>query len=206
MRIAVTGRTGQVVRALVERAPADVDVVTLARPDVDLLDPGAVIEAVAAVRPDAVINAAAYTAVDLAEQQPELAHRINAAGAGAVAAAAARLRVPVVQLSTDYVFDGRLQRRYCEDDAVGPLSVYGTTKLAGERLVAAAHPNHAILRTSWVYGPFGKNFVRTMLTLAAGRDEVSVVCDQRGAAAAGRDTDDRQIAGSRTQLARPPAE
>ncbi|MGP9813718.1 dTDP-4-dehydrorhamnose reductase [Rhodopseudomonas sp. NSM] len=203
MRLAVTGRHGQVVRSLLERAPADVEIVTLARPEVDLQEPRAVAEAMVAARPDAVVNAAAYTAVDLAETESELAHRINGEGAGAVAAAAARLGIPVVHLSTDYVFDGSLSRAYREDDVPSPLGVYGASKLAGERAVAGANPDHAILRTAWVYSPFGKNFVRTMLTLAQSREEVSVVCDQLGAPTCALDIADGVIAVARNLLARP---
>ncbi|ABD06274.1 dTDP-4-dehydrorhamnose reductase [Rhodopseudomonas palustris HaA2] len=203
MRLAVTGRHGQVARSLLERAPADIDIVPLARPEVDLQQPRAVAEAMAAARPDAVVNAAAYTAVDLAETEAELAHRINEAGAGAVAAAAARLGIPVVHLSTDYVFDGSLSRPYREDDETGPLGVYGASKLAGERAVAAGNPDHAILRTAWVYSPFGKNFVRTMLTLAETRDELSIVCDQRGAPSYALDIADGIFTVVRNLLARP---
>ncbi|ABE38810.1 dTDP-4-dehydrorhamnose reductase [Rhodopseudomonas palustris BisB5] len=203
MRLAVTGRVGQVVQSLLERAPADIDIVTIARPAVDLQDPVAVAEAIGAARPDAVISAAAYTAVDLAEKEAELAYRINEAGAGAVATAAADLGIPVVHLSTDYVFDGSLSRPYREDDAPAPLSVYGASKLAGERAVAAANPDHAILRTAWVYSPFGKNFVRTMLMLADSRAEVSVVCDQRGAPTCALDIADCVVAVARNLLARP---
>lgn len=178
-------------------------VVTLARPEVDLLDPAAVSTAIAAVRPDAVINAAAFTAVDLAETEREQAMRINAAGAGAVAAAATAIGVPVVQLSTDYVFDGGLDRPYREDDAPAPLGVYGASKLAGERAVAAASPEHAILRTSWVYSPFGTNFVRTMLALAASRDEVAVVRDQHGAPTSALDIADGVFSVVRNLLTRP---
>ncbi|MBI5132472.1 MAG: dTDP-4-dehydrorhamnose reductase [Rhodopseudomonas palustris] len=203
MRLAVTGRNGQVVQSLLERAPADVEIVTLARPEFDLQDAGAVAQAIAAARPHAVVSAAAYTAVDLAETDSEQAYRINEAGAGAVAAVAGRLGIPVVHLSTDYVFDGGLARRYREDDVPAPLGVYGASKLAGERAVAAANPDHAILRTAWVYSPFGKNFVRTMLTLAESRDDISVVCDQRGAPTCALDLADGIITVVRNLLARP---
>lgn len=206
MRLAVTGRNGQVARALIERAPAGVEIVTLARPETDLRDPVAVAEAIAAAGADAVINAAAYTAVDLAETEPELAHQINAAGAGAVAAAAARRNIPVIQISTDYVFDGNSDRPYREDDATGPIGVYGASKLAGERAVAAANADHAILRTAWVYSPFGKNFVRTMLTLAQRRDEVSVVADQCGAPTSALEIADGIFAVARNLLAQPNAQ
>jgi dTDP-4-dehydrorhamnose reductase len=182
MRILVTGTQGQVAQSLVERASAHagMSVVPLGRPELDLLDLERIEAAIGAARPDAVVNAAAYTAVDQAESEPELAQRINGDAAGRVAAAAARLNVPVLHLSTDYVFDGTLERPYRESDPVAPLGVYGRTKLDGERQVAAATANHAILRTAWVYSPFGKNFVKTMLRLSESRPEVRVVADQRG--------------------------
>ena len=182
MRVAVTGRQGQVVQALLECAAGTGDtIVTLARPDFDLMQPAGLEVALAAAKPDVVVSAAAYTAVDAAESDRETAFAVNAAGAGAVAAAAAKLRIPVIQLSTDYVFDGTLERPYREGDATGPQGVYGASKLAGEQAVAAANDDHAILRISWVYSPFGKNFVRTMLTVAGQREELTVVADQHGA-------------------------
>ncbi|ETA71972.1 MULTISPECIES: dTDP-4-dehydrorhamnose reductase [Mesorhizobium] len=181
MRLAVTGRDGQVVSSLLEAGQfAGVDVIAIGRPQLDLANPDTVIEAIAAARPDIVVSAAAYTAVDQAEDEPDLAFRVNAVGAGKVAQAAARLGVPVIHLSTDYVFDGSASGAYVETDATAPASVYGASKLAGEQAVAAAGPRHLILRTAWVYSPFGKNFVKTMLRLAADRDEISVVADQWG--------------------------
>jgi len=181
MRIAVTGREGQVARALAEIAQAEgVSLVSLARPDVDLARPETVWRALRDAGAGAVINAAAYTAVDKAESEPDLAHAVNAVGAGAVAAAAAKLGLPVLHLSTDYVFDGASPRPYREDDATAPLGVYGRSKLLGERAVAAANPAHVILRTAWVYSLSGQNFVKTMLRLASARDEIGVVADQRG--------------------------
>jgi dTDP-4-dehydrorhamnose reductase len=181
MRIAVTGRFGQIAQSLVERGPnSNIEVLTLARPAVDLTRPSDLTDVLAALRPKAVVSAAAYTAVDLAESEPAVAYQINANGAEVLARAAARLQIPIVHLSTDYVFDGTLDRPYCEEDPPCPINVYGLSKLRGEQLVAAANPNHAILRTAWVYSPFGKNFVRTMLSLAGTHDEISVVSDQRG--------------------------
>ena len=181
MRLVVTGREGQVVSSLLEAGQlAGVDVIAIGRPQLDLANPDTVIEAIAAARPDVVVSAAAYTAVDQAEDEPDLAFRVNAVGAGKVAQAAARLGVPVIHLSTDYVFDGSASGSYVETDATAPASVYGASKLAGEQAVAAANPRNLILRTAWVYSPFGKNFVKTMLRLAADRDEISVVADQWG--------------------------
>lgn len=180
MRIAVTGREGQVAQSLAERAGTAHEVVLVGRPGLDLADAASVMPALAEARPDLIVSAAAYTAVDQAEDEPALAHAVNGAGAGAVAAAAARLGVPVVHLSTDYVFDGGKDGDYVETDPTGPIGVYGASKLAGEHAVAAATPRHAILRTAWVYSPFGKNFVRTMLRIAETRDELTVVADQHG--------------------------
>jgi dTDP-4-dehydrorhamnose reductase len=158
----------------------DVEILFAGRPRLDLTRVETIAPTIEAVRPDIVVSAAAYTAVDQAEHEPELAFAINATGAGEVARAAASVGVPIIQLSTDYVFDGALDRPYREDDAPGPQSVYGASKLAGEEAVAAANPRHLVLRTAWVYSPFGKNFVRTMLRLAAKHDEVSIVSDQCG--------------------------
>ena len=182
MKILVTGREGQVVQSLLEKASqrSDLQVIALGRPELDLTKPETVQSAIAAIKPDLVISAAAYTAVDLAEDERELAFAVNAAGAEAVAKAANSCGIPVVHLSTDYVFAGDAEVAYVETDATDPRSVYGRSKLEGERLVAQANPQHIILRTAWVYSPFGKNFVKTMLKLAETRDALSVVSDQKG--------------------------
>lgn len=182
MRVVVTGREGQVVRSLIERgALAGVTIVPLGRPSLDLAGPPDVIAAaIAAEAPDVVVSAAAYTAVDKAESERDLAFAINEGGSRAIAAAARDARVPLIHLSTDYVFDGSSDRPYVEADATAPNGVYGASKLAGEQAVLACQPNSAVLRTAWVYSPFGSNFVKTMLTLAGDRDEISVVADQRG--------------------------
>lgn len=180
MKIAVTGLTGQVVSALIERAPRSVEIIALGRPQLDLSMRHAVIGALRASRCDAIINAAAYTAVDKAEDEADLAMRVNGDGAGYVAEIAKELGAPLLHLSTDYVFDGASDRPYLETDATGPTSAYGRSKLAGEDRIAALHANHAIFRTAWVYSPYGANFVRTMLRLGETRDEVSVVADQIG--------------------------
>ena len=180
MRIAVTGSRGQLASSLIERAHGDVEIAPLRRPAFALEDRRAVLDGIEMVQPDVIINAAAYTAVDKAEAEEDLALRVNGEGAGHVAEAAARIGVPLLHLSTDYVFDGALDRPYREDDQTGPISVYGRSKLIGEKRVAERCPDSVILRTAWVYSPFGANFVRTMLRLNEMRDEVGVVADQRG--------------------------
>lgn len=203
LRIVVTGWTGQVVRAMLERVPTGVEVVALRRPELDLAIPKMIAPALRAARPHVIVNAAAYTAVDQAESEPDLAMRVNGEAAGEAARAAAALGVPVIQISTDYVFDGALDRPYREDDATGPISAYGASKLAGERAVAAASDNHAILRTAWIYSPFGKNFVKTMLRLAETSDEVGVVADQHGCPTSALDIADAVLAVARNLVARP---
>jgi dTDP-4-dehydrorhamnose reductase len=181
MRIAVTGKEGQVVQALLSLgASKDIDVIPLGRPELDLARPETIFAAIASADPDVVVSVAAYTAVDKAESEPDLVYAINGQGAGLVAEAAARLGKPVIQLSTDYVFDGLKSEPYREDDPTGPVSVYGRSKLEGERLVAHANRAHVILRTAWVYSPFGTNFVKTMLRLGETHDRVRVVDDQKG--------------------------
>jgi len=181
MRILVTGREGQVVGALAEEGPSlGHKILRLGRPDLDLATPGNLDALFAAARPDVIVSAAAYTAVDQAESEPDLAMAINGTAPGLIAAAAARRDVPVIHLSTDYVFDGGKRTPYFESDPTNPQSVYGRTKLAGERGVAANNPRHVILRTAWVYAHGGKNFVGTMLRLAADRLEMRVVSDQLG--------------------------
>lgn len=182
MRIAVTGRVGQVVSSLIDRGPsAGHEVIALGRPGLDLAAPASVDRALEAARPDLVVSAAAYTAVDKAENERETAYAINELGARSVAAAAKALDVPLIHISTDYVFDGALDRPYVETDPTSPTGVYGGSKLAGEKAVMAVHgAESAILRVAWVYSPFGGNFVKTMLRLAQDGDEISVVADQVG--------------------------
>jgi dTDP-4-dehydrorhamnose reductase len=194
MRVAVTGSKGQVATSLLERAGPHLEVVALGRPAFDLTDRAAVLAGLEAARPDVIVNAAAYTAVDKAEAEEALALRVNGEGAGHVAEAAARLGVPLLHLSTDYVFDGALDRPYREDDPTGPSGAYGRSKLAGEKLVSARCQHSVILRTAWVYSPFGANFVRTMLRLNETRDEVGVVSDQRGNPTSALDIADSLIA------------
>ncbi len=197
MRLLVTGRDGQVVRALRAKSGGDVEVIALGRPELDLSQPETLGAVVARVKPDVIVNAAAYTMVDKAEEEEALATTINGEAAGALARAAAELGIPIVQISTDYVFDGTKPSPYVETDPVAPIGAYGRAKLAGERAVAAAQPNHAILRTSWVYDGEGKNFLKTMLRLAETRDELGVVADQIGAPSYAPDIADAVIAVAR---------
>jgi len=182
MRIAVTGREGQVARSLQELGQkTGHEILVLARPVLDLTaPPSSIIAVLESLRPEVIVSAAAYTAVDKAENEPELARAANEIGPLAIARAARKLSVPMIHLSTDYVFDGSNSASYVEEDAANPQSVYGATKFSGEKAVLGEHANSVILRTSWVYSPFGNNFVKTMLRLARERDEVRVVGDQRG--------------------------
>jgi dTDP-4-dehydrorhamnose reductase len=177
MRLLVTGAAGMLGRDVAAAAESAGHAVTaLARRDLDIADAAAVRATVEAARPDAVVNCAAWTDVDGAEEHEADATRINGDGAGHVAAAAPY----VVHVSSDYVFDGTATEPYREDDATGPAGAYGRSKLAGESAVAAASRDHAIVRSAWLFGVHGKNFVATMLQLAEDRDEVNVVADQIG--------------------------
>ena len=180
MRLAVTGKNGQVVSALLALASAELEIVALGRPELDLAQPETVLKALREVKPDAVVSAAAYTAVDKAESEPDIAFAVNRDGARAVAQAASDLGIPLIHLSTDYVFDGTKDTAYVESDPTGPTSVYGRSKLEGERAVSEATDNYVVLRTAWVYSEYGNNFVKTMLRLSENRDEINVVADQFG--------------------------
>ena len=189
--ILVAGRSGQVARCLVESAAQrGTRLVAIGRPELDVEDARSVQHAVRAVEPSAIVNAAGYTAVDAAESEPERAFAINRDGAERLAVEAQRLGVPLVQISTDYVFDGRKSTPYTEEDAALPLNVYGRSKLEGEEAVRNACPAALILRTSWIYSPYGHNFVKTMLRLAETRDHVRVVDDQEGSPTAANDLAD----------------
>lgn len=179
--ILVVGRAGQVAQALATiPSLTGQRVVARGRPGLDVLDNSSIEAAIDAVRPDLIVNAAAYTAVDQAEREEAAAFALNAVAPGALAAAAARKGVALLQISTDYVFDGTKQAPYKETDPPAPLGVYGQSKRAGELAVASANSDHLILRTAWVYSTVGKNFLKTMLRVGAGRDELGVVHDQRG--------------------------
>lgn len=182
MRLLITGWQGQLAQALVAQAlrRGDIEACAFGRPALDLCSLPTIERSMAEVRPTLVINTAAYTAVDAAETDEAAAFALNAEGAGQIARAAAQRGVPIVHISTDYVYDGAKTSAYVESDPTNPINVYGRSKLAGELAVSAANPAHVILRTSWVYSATGKNFVKTMLRLAADRPEVSVVADQTG--------------------------
>ncbi len=183
-RLLVFGRTGQVARELARLAP---EARYLGRDEADLTDPEACARAIRDSGCTAVINAAAHTAVDRAESEPDLARLINAAAPAAMAQATAALGVPFVHISTDYVFDGSGEQPRIESDPTGPLGVYGRTKLEGEQAIAAAGGQWAVLRTSWVFSAHGANFVKTMLRLGAERAELRVVADQHGGPTAAAD-------------------
>jgi dTDP-4-dehydrorhamnose reductase len=186
MKILLLGKNGQIGWEL-QRALAPLgEVVALDRDDEkglvgDLTDEAGLRATVAAVSPDVIVNAAAYTAVDRAESEPELTHRINAAALGVLAEEAATRGIWLVHYSTDYVFDGSGERPWREDDRPAPLSIYGKSKLAGEKAILASKCRHLILRTSWVYNMHGENFARTMLKLATERERLTVIADQIGA-------------------------
>lgn len=181
MKILVTGRNGQVGFEL-QRALAPLgEIIAVDLAECDLTDAAAVREMVRQLAPDVIVNPAAYTAVDKAESDQATATAVNAQAPRVFGEEAARLGALVVHYSTDYVFNGTKQGAYSEDDEPDPQSVYGSTKFAGERALAEANPRHLILRTSWVVGAHGGNFAKTMLRLAAERDQLSVVADQFGA-------------------------
>jgi dTDP-4-dehydrorhamnose reductase len=167
---------------MIELAPSAADVTSFAlgRPALDLTAPASVLKTLADFKPDVIVNAAAYTAVDKAESEPDAAMALNANGPARLAEAAERMGAVLIHVSTDYVFDGSKATPYFEDDPTAPIGAYGRSKLAGEEAVRAAAPRHIILRTAWVHSPFGANFVKTMLRLAADRPEVRVVDDQIG--------------------------
>lgn len=180
-RILVTGGAGQVGQALRRHIGGDASEFLFPdRVAFDLRDEKSMSEAIRALKPDLVLNLAAYTAVDLAEDEPELCAAINTDAPACLARETARLGVPLVHVSTDYVFSGELDRPYLEDDPTGPINVYGRTKLGGERVIAELNPAHVIIRASWIVSPFRTNFIKTMLRLAADRDVIRVIDDQIG--------------------------
>ncbi len=181
MKILVTGTHGQVDTSIRSCPSAKGhEIISIGRPEIDLSEYEKLKNAIINANPDIIISSAAYTAVDKAESEAEIAYAINALAPKAIGEAAAKLNIPVIHLSTDYVFSGDKPSSYDEDDKTGPIGVYGKTKLEGEKLLAAATPNHVILRTAWVYSPYGNNFVKTMLRLGESREELNVVADQQG--------------------------
>ena len=180
-RILVTGANGQVGFELLRSLAGQGEVIAVARDRMDLSDPDSIRRAVREAKPDLIVNAAAYTAVDQAEKEPELALAVNGIAPAILAEEAKRLGAALIHYSTDYVFDGTKDAPYTEDDEPRPINVYGRTKLAGERAIEAVGVPHLILRTSWVYGARGKNFLLTILRLARERDELKIVDDQIGA-------------------------
>lgn len=193
--ILVAGKTGQLARCLTDLGRhRGVPVLAVGRPEFDIEDTDAVRHVVSAAAPRAIVNAAAYTAVDKAEVEPARATAINRDGAARLAAAAQHLRIPFIHVSTDYVFDGRKPSPYQEYDATCPLSAYGRSKREGEDAVQNACPTAIVVRTSWVYSPYGSNFVKTMLRLAETREVIRVVDDQHGAPTAAGDLADAILA------------
>lgn len=180
LSLLVFGQNGQVGSALTDLSGPDLSVTALSRADADLTDPEACARAVEQSRADIVVNAAAFTSVDAAESDEVTAMAVNARAPGAIADAARRRGLPLIQLSTDYVFPGDRETPWREDDMPAPINVYGATKRLGEQAVIGAHPGAVILRTSWVFSSEGTNFVRTMLRVAQGRDSLNVVNDQIG--------------------------
>jgi dTDP-4-dehydrorhamnose reductase len=190
-RILVTGRGGQLATGLEAALPAQgFEAFLFGQPEFEFDQPDSIAAAFAAARPDAVVNCAAWTAVDAAEEQEAAAFMANAIGPALVARHCAALGIPLVQVSTDYVFDGRKGAPYVETDAPNPLGAYGRTKLAGEWAALATNPKTIVMRTAWVYSPVGNNFVRTMLRVGAERPVLRVVADQQGSPTAAPDLAD----------------
>jgi dTDP-4-dehydrorhamnose reductase len=179
--ILVAGKNGQLARCLRDSAVLrNVPLVAIGRRELNLENGEGIDRVMAAVEPSAIVNAAAYTAVDPAEAEPQRAFGVNCDGAALLADAAARRGISFIHVSTDYVFDGSQRSRYREDDVPAPLNVYGSSKLAGEAAVLEAYPGAVVIRTSWLYSPYGNNFVRTMLRLSETQPVVKIVDDQRG--------------------------
>ncbi|WP_044366946.1 dTDP-4-dehydrorhamnose reductase [Vibrio fluvialis] len=194
MRVLITGCNGQVGHCLTERLKSKAEILALDYEGLDITDQQAVSKTVADFKPDYIINAAAHTAVDRAEQEVELSNAINRDGPQYLAQAAQKINAVILHISTDYVFDGTGDKPYVETDNTGPQGVYGQTKLAGELAVAQSCEKHLILRTAWVFGEHGNNFVKTMLRLAQTRDELNIVGDQFGGPTYAGDIADALIA------------
>ena len=199
MKLLVLGEKGQLAQSLVERAAAagGIEVRALGRDAIDLAEPETAASAIRAERPEVVINTAAFTAVDAAEEEEARAFAINAVGAGEAARASAEAGARLIHISTDYVFDGSGEEARDETTPTGPLGAYGRSKLAGEEAVRDAYPGALIVRTAWVYSPFGHNFARTMMNAAKQHDELRVVADQRGNPTSALDLADGLLAAAR---------
>ncbi len=181
MKVLIVGHSGQLAQSLrLARWPGEWRVTAIGRPELDLTDNASIARQLTAFQPQVVVNAAAYTAVDKAEDEAAAAHALNAAGVGGLAEQCSARNLPLIHISTDYVFDGTKAGAYAESDPVAPLGVYGHTKLAGEQAIAEVLDRFVILRTAWVFSPYGHNFVKTMLRLAGERDHLNVVDDQHG--------------------------
>ncbi|MBN3163325.1 dTDP-4-dehydrorhamnose reductase [Pectobacterium brasiliense] len=180
MKILLTGANGQLGRCFQDRLPAEWEILATDTAELDITEIEHVEQTVKQFKPDAIVNAAAYTAVDKAESEPELAAKINVTGPENLAIVTSKQGIRLVHVSTDYVFDGNATEPYSEDSATNPLSVYGKTKLAGEQAVAKISSEAIIVRTAWVFSEYGNNFVKTMLRLGKERDTLSIVNDQRG--------------------------
>jgi len=190
LKIVIVGRNGQLAWEANQRFQGLGQIICVGRPELDLLDLNGVREEIRRIKPTVIVNAAAYTAVDQAESEPDAAMKINSEAPAAMAEEAKRLDALFITYSTDYVFDGKSAAPYWESDPTAPLNVYGVTKLTGERAVEAVGGNYLIFRTSWVYGARGKNFLKTILKLAAERPELKIVDDQVGAPTWSRDLAD----------------
>jgi dTDP-4-dehydrorhamnose reductase len=190
LKIVIVGRNGQLAWEAKQRFQGLGQIICVGRPEFDLLDLNGVREEIRRIKPSVILNAAAYTAVDQAESEPEAAMKINSEAPAVLAEEAKRLGALFITYSTDYVFDGKSAAPYSESDSTAPLNVYGASKLSGERAVKAVGGNHLIFRTSWVYGVRGKNFLKTILKLAEERPELRIVDDQVGAPTWSRDLAD----------------
>jgi len=181
LKLALIGANGMLAQMIKRVAPAGYDIINLFRPEFDIVDRNQVLSLLKRIQPDVIVNCAAYTNVDGCETNEESAIQVNGAGPGYLAEAALDVGATLVHISTDYVFPGDKMEPYSEDDATGPLSAYGRSKLAGEQaLLSSGLTNYFILRTSWLYGPGGNNFVETILRLAGEREELRIVADQHG--------------------------
>lgn len=198
MRIAVTGSNGQLTKSLQALSSDVLSIYPIGRPHFDMLSPDAISGILDDLKPDILVSAAAYTQVDKAETDVDLAFQINHLAPKVLAVETAKRSIPIIHISTDYVFDGEKPQPYVEEDQPNPQTVYGKSKLAGEQAVAEANPAHVILRTSWVYSIYGHNFVKTMLRLAEYRDTVSVVADQFGSPTSAHDLSEAIVCVAKT--------